>query len=121
MVSSFQAQLEELTSVPVENQKLLFKGKMASAKGSDTLEMFGIKDGTKVQLLGPTMEEIGGLKAVEDEKRQTEQILRNRETQARVCQLSSTNIAGIDSVIRIDIFCFKPVQSFSLEFKLPLP
>jgi hypothetical protein len=83
-VSSFQTQLEELTSVPVENQKLLFKGKRTSTKGSDTLEMFGLKDGTKVQMLGSTMEEIGGLRAVEDEKKQAEQVLRNRETQARV-------------------------------------
>ena len=85
-VSSFQAQLEELTSVPVENQKLLFKGKKTSVTGSDTLESFGLKDGTKVQMLGPTMEEIGSLKAVEDGKKQTEQILRNREIQARVRQ-----------------------------------
>ena len=86
IVSSFQAQLEELTSVPVKNQKLLFKGKKASVKGSDTLESFGLKDGTKVQILGPTMEEIGSLRAMEDEKKQTEQILRNREIQARVRQ-----------------------------------
>ena len=83
-VSSFQAQLEGLTSVPVENQKLLFKGKKASAKGDDIIEAFGLKDGTKVQMLGSTVEEIGGLRAVEDEKKRTEQILRNRETQTRV-------------------------------------
>lgn len=83
-VSSFQAQLEELTSVPVENQKLLFKGKKASAKGDDIIEVFGLKDGTKVQMLGSTVEEIGGLRAVEDEKKRAEQILRNRETQTRV-------------------------------------
>ena len=85
-VSSFQAQLEELTSVPIENQKLLFKGKNASAKESDTLDIFGLKDGTKVQMLGSTIEEIGGLRTIEAEKKRTEQILRNRETQARVCQ-----------------------------------
>ena len=83
-VASFRAQLEELTSVPVENQKLLFKGKKVSAKGDDTLEVFGLRDGTKVQMLGSTVEEIGGLRAVEDEKKRTEHILRNRETQARV-------------------------------------
>ena len=93
-VSSFQAQLKELTSVPVENQKLLFKGKRASAKGSDTLEIFGLKDGTKVQMLGSTMEEIGSLRTVEDEKKRAEQILRNRETQARVRQTFSASIAS---------------------------
>lgn len=93
-VSSFGAQLEQLTSVPVENQKLLFKGKKASAKGDDTLEVFGLKDGTKVQMLGSTVEEIGGLRAIEDAKNLTEQVLRNRETQARVCQ---TTFIGLSS------------------------
>jgi len=90
-VSSFRAQLEELTSVPVENQKLLFKGKRASAKGDDTLETFGLKDGAKVQMLGSTTEEIGDLRAVEDEKNRTEHILRNREAQARVRQTTFTS------------------------------
>jgi len=93
-VSSFQAQLEDLTSVPVENQKLLFKGKKALAKGDDTLEVFGLKDGTKVQLLGSTMEEIDGLRAVEDQKNRTEQILRNREGQARVRQTTFTSLSS---------------------------
>lgn len=88
-ISSFQIQLKELTSVPVENQKLLFKGKRASANGGDTLETFGLKDGTKVQMLGSTAEEISGLRVVEDEKKRMEQILRDRETQLRVRQLSA--------------------------------
>jgi len=93
-VSSFQAQLEELTSVPVENQKLLFKGKKASSKGGDTLEVFGLKDGTKVQMLGSTAEEIGGLRAVEDEKNRKEQILRNREGEARVRRTTFTSLSS---------------------------
>jgi hypothetical protein len=91
-VSSFQAQLEELTSVPVGNQKLLFKGKKASAKGDDSLEAFGLKGGSKVQMLGSTVDEIGGLRAVEDEKKRTEQILKNRETQTRVRQVNFTGL-----------------------------
>jgi len=98
-VSSFQAQLKELTSVPVENQKLLFKGKRTSAKESDTLEIFGLKDGTKVQMLGSTMDEIGGLRAVEDEKKRAEQTLRNRETQARVCRTLSASVSSYLTVI----------------------
>lgn len=98
-VSSFQAHLAELTSVPIENQKLLFKGKKTSAKGDDALEIFGLKDGTKIQMLGSTVEEIGCLRAVEDEKKRTEQILRNRETQARVRRTSSTSIANPLTVI----------------------
>ena len=93
-VSSFRAQLAELTSIPVENQKLLFKGKRASAKSDDTLEAFGLKDGTKVQMLGSTAEEIGGLRAVEDEKNRTEQILRNREGQARVLQTTFSSLSS---------------------------
>lgn len=80
-VSSFQAQLEELTSVPIENQKLLFKGKKTTAKNDDTLEIFGLKDGIKVQMLGSTAEEISGLRAIEDGKMRMEHILRDRETQ----------------------------------------
>jgi len=122
-IYSFQAQLQELTSVPVENQKLLFKGKRASSKGRDTLEAFGLRDGTKVQVLGSTMEEIGDLRAVEDEKKQAERILRDRETQAMVRQTLSASITLrlFDSNIRIDVFSFKPIQSFSLKSKLPFP
>ena len=121
-VSSFQAQLGELTSVPVENQKLLFKGKKASAKGDGTLEAFGLRDGTKVQMLGSTVEEIGGLRAVEDEKKRTEQILRNRETQARVRETTfPTHGKPADGNARIGVLPFESVQSLSLKHKLPFP
>jgi hypothetical protein len=40
-------------------------------------------------MLGSAVEEVGGLMVVEDEKKRTEQIQRNRETQARVCQVNS--------------------------------
>lgn len=92
-ISSFQAQLEELTSVPVGNQKLLFKGKKTPASGNDTLETFGLKDGIKVQMLGTTAEEVSGLRAVEEEKKRKEQILKNRETHTRVRQSTFTSTA----------------------------
>ena len=121
-VSSFQALLEELTSVPVENQKLLFKGKKAPVKGDDTLEVFGLKDRTKVQMLGSTAEEIGGLMAVESKNKRTEQVLRDRETQTRVRQATSTGPScRLTGTIRIDVFPFESVQSFSLEPQPPLP
>ena len=120
-VSSFRAQLEELTSVPAENQKLLFKGKKASAKEDDTLETFGLKDGTKVQMLGSTAEEVGGLRAVEDEKNRTQQILRNRETQARVRQTAFTSLPNWLTVLSIDVFPVESFQSISLESELPFP
>jgi hypothetical protein len=86
-VSSFQAQLEELTSAPARNRKLL-NGNKASAKHDYILEVFG-KGGTKIQMLGSTVEEICGLRAAEDEKQRMEQILRNRETQTEVRQVTS--------------------------------
>ena len=39
------------------NQKLLFKGMKVSAKGDTTLEVFGLNDGSKVQVLGSTVED----------------------------------------------------------------
>lgn len=122
-VSSFQAQLKELTSVPIGNQKLLFKGKNASAKGDDSLEVFGLKDRIKVQMLGSTTEEVGSLRAVEDEKKRMEQILRNRETQTRVHPVTLMCILNniIDHGIRTDIFPFDSNESFSFEHKLSFP
>lgn len=93
-VSSLQAQLEELTSVPVENQKLLFKGKKTAAKDDDTLQSFGLKDGIKVQVLGSTAEEISGLRAVEDEKMRIEQFLRDRETHVKVGRTTFTSLTS---------------------------
>jgi hypothetical protein len=51
-----------------------------SALGNITLEAFDLSDRTKVQVLGS---------AVEDEKKRMEQILRNRDTQTRVRQVTS--------------------------------
>jgi hypothetical protein len=64
---SFQVRLEEPMSVPVENQRLLFKEKKASAKDANTLGGFGLKCGTRVQTVGSTVEEIGDLRAVDSE------------------------------------------------------
>ena len=75
--------LEELTFVPPENQKLLYKGK--KAVGNDTtISEAGLKDGMKVQLIGPTAEELGGLKATESEHQRKERILRERAQKAQV-------------------------------------
>lgn len=82
-----QARLEELTSVPPSNQKLLFKGKKMTSTGSDTLTQIGIKEGLKVQLLGSTAQEVGELRHVEDEIHRKERIMRERASkpQAKVC------------------------------------
>ncbi|KDQ61471.1 hypothetical protein JAAARDRAFT_511389 [Jaapia argillacea MUCL 33604] len=71
------ARLEELTSVPPEHQKLLYKGKKSGTEDS-LLEKLGLKDGMKVQMLGSTAEEVGGMRAVEDERMRRERIMRER-------------------------------------------
>jgi hypothetical protein len=82
-----QAQLEELTSVPPENQKLLFKGKKVGSDGDVSIADIGLKSGAKVQLLGSTAEELGSLRSVESEFQRRERILRERASkpQAKVC------------------------------------
>ncbi|KAI1791839.1 WLM-domain-containing protein [Ganoderma leucocontextum] len=75
--------LEELTSVPPENQKLLYKGKKAVGNYARISEA-GLKDGMKVQLIGPTPDELGGLKATESEHQRKERILRERAQKAPV-------------------------------------
>ncbi|KZT21557.1 WLM-domain-containing protein [Neolentinus lepideus HHB14362 ss-1] len=97
-LSVLQAHLEELTSVPPSHQKLLLKGKKL-ADEMTTLAQAGLKDGAKVQLLGPTAAEIGGLKKTEDEQAKREQILRERvsKPQAKVRSTASPSSAGISS------------------------
>ena len=75
--------LEELTSVPPENQKLLYKGKRTVSNDA-TITEAGLKDGMKVQLIGPTAEELGGLKTTESEHQRKERILRERAQRAPV-------------------------------------
>ncbi|KAF8628726.1 hypothetical protein AX17_005948 [Amanita inopinata Kibby_2008] len=80
-LAALQVQLEELTSVPPSLQKLLYKGKKTTSTTQDdsvTLAEAGFKNGIKVQLLGATMQELGGMKAVENEQRKRENILRER-------------------------------------------
>ncbi|ETW78704.1 glycoside hydrolase family 35 protein [Heterobasidion irregulare TC 32-1] len=79
-----QTRLEELTSVPPPQQKLLYKGKKPSHEESTTLQDAGFKDGMKVQLLGATAEELGGMRKVEDEQRRRENIMRERAVKGTV-------------------------------------
>ena len=51
--AALQEQLEALTGVPPSLQKLLYKGKKPNASPEETtLEQAGLKDATKVQLVG---------------------------------------------------------------------
>jgi len=87
-LSALQAQLEALTSVPPSLQKLLYKGKKTTSKSQDedvvTVGEAGLRDGMKVQLLGATLEELGGMKAAESAQRKRENILRERTTKPQV-------------------------------------
>ncbi|KAF8621806.1 hypothetical protein AX15_007482 [Amanita polypyramis BW_CC] len=86
-LSALQVQLEELTSVPPSLQKLLYKGKKTTLTSQDentTLPEVGLKDGTKIQLLGATVQELGGMKAAENAQRKRENILHQRALKPKV-------------------------------------
>ncbi len=87
-LSALYVHLEELTSVPADHQKLIFKGKKASAKRDGTLLEAGFKSGLKVQMLGPTSKELDDLRKAEDEKKKIDRIQRERaaKPQAKVCK-----------------------------------
>ncbi|KZP17568.1 WLM-domain-containing protein [Athelia psychrophila] len=76
-LASLYAQLEELTGVPPPLQKLLYKGKRAADEDA-ALSAAGIKNGLKIQMLGSTQQEIGGLHAAETEQQRINRILRDR-------------------------------------------
>ncbi|KAI0339684.1 WLM-domain-containing protein [Trametopsis cervina] len=92
-----QAKLEELTSVPPVNQKLLYKGKKATVNGEDTIIHAGIKTGLKIQLLGPTAQEMGELRQVENDFQKRERILRERASKPQP-KLRSTGSANASSL-----------------------
>lgn len=90
LLEDLQAEIEEVTHVPVGHQKLLYKHKKASRHTTDdhhsTVEDAGIRDGTKVMLVGGTREEVGGVQREEDEAKRKERIDRERRAkpQAKV-------------------------------------
>ena len=74
-----QLDIENKTSVPPEFQKLLYKGKKGvSDSESAPLESVGLKNGTKVTLMGSTLEEIRGMKSAENEKGRRDDIIKRR-------------------------------------------
>ena len=84
-----QTRLEELTHVPPANQKLIYKGKKASIQDDQLIAEAGFKNGTKVQMLGATSEELGQLQQVEGEHQKKERIQRERAMKPQV-KVSST-------------------------------
>lgn len=89
-VRNLQEKLEELSSVPPSTQKLLYKGKK-NVPDTATLEQAGFRNGMKVQMLGSTMKEIGGMQDAEAEKKRREEIMRQRTAKgpAKVSSSSS--------------------------------
>jgi hypothetical protein len=53
--------------VPPPFQKLLYKGKKNQINDEETIVEAGLKNGTKVMLLGSTQNEVGGVMAAEAE------------------------------------------------------
>ncbi|TCD62457.1 hypothetical protein EIP91_006884 [Steccherinum ochraceum] len=79
LLADFQATIEDLTDVPIPNQKLLYKGKKTSNNAEeDTIEDAGLKDGVKVMLVGGTSEEVGGMRREEEEAKRRQRIDRER-------------------------------------------
>lgn len=76
-LDTLQRQLQELTSIPPFHQKLLYKGRQ-NVPASASLEEAGLRNGMKVQMLGSTSQELGGLKAAEDEERRRNEAMRQR-------------------------------------------
>lgn len=70
--------------MPPSLQKLLYKGKKPTLQDTDTLAQAGLKNGTKVQMLGSTTEELGRTLAAENEYQRKERILRERALKAPV-------------------------------------
>ncbi|KAF7291497.1 Zinc metalloproteinase [Mycena kentingensis (nom. inval.)] len=85
--------LEELTTVPPDMQKLLYKNSpRGGAKPEMTLREAGMKDGMKIQMVGSTLKELGGMQAKEAEERKRDRILRERAAKAPT-KARSTGVA----------------------------
>ncbi|KAF8902405.1 WLM domain-containing protein [Gymnopilus junonius] len=97
-LEELHARIEELTEVPPSLQKLLYKGKKATVNDETTIAEAGLKNGTKVQMLGSTSRELDSLKAVENENQRRERIMRERALKAPV-KLRSTGSGPLFSTI----------------------
>ncbi|KAJ7911574.1 WLM-domain-containing protein [Mycena leptocephala] len=83
-LADLHATLEELTTVPPSMQKLLYKNSPKGVHDETTLREAGLKEGTKIAMVGSTLQELGGLQAKEAEERKRNRILRERALKAPV-------------------------------------
>ncbi|KAI0832090.1 WLM-domain-containing protein [Trametes gibbosa] len=95
-LANLQTRLEDLTSIPTNNQKLLYKGKKSVSPDASIIAA-GLKGGAKVQVIGPTAEELGGLQVAESEHQRKERILRERAQKAHA-KVRSTGRASSSEV-----------------------
>ncbi|KAG7445119.1 WLM-domain-containing protein [Guyanagaster necrorhizus] len=79
-LGDLQNQLEKATSVSPSLQKLLYKGKniKQNRDGQETIASMGLRNGSKIQMLGTTSEELDGIQATESEQKRINQILQER-------------------------------------------
>ena len=93
-LTSIYERLEELTLVPVPNQKLLVKGRKLNQADGTTIREAGLRDGVKLTMLGATPKEVDGVQKIEDEQRRRDRVLRERAsrggTKVRVQSCVST-------------------------------
>ncbi|KAK7028321.1 zinc metallo proteinase [Favolaschia claudopus] len=94
------ATLEDLTTVPPTFQKLLYKNNPKTAHDEMTLREAGIKKGTKIQMVGSTLQELDGLQAKEAEERKRNRILRERALKAPVKVRSTGSASTTDHQYR---------------------
>ncbi|KAK0489298.1 WLM-domain-containing protein [Armillaria novae-zelandiae] len=91
-LGDLQDQLEKVTSVSPSLQKLLYKGKnlKQNRSGQETVLSIGLRNGSKVQMLGTTSEELDGIQVAENEQRRVDRILRERALKAPAYKVRST-------------------------------
>ncbi|KAJ7119605.1 WLM domain-containing protein [Mycena epipterygia] len=99
-LADLHATLEELTTVPPSLQKLLYKNSTKGHDSETTLRAAGLKNGTKVQMVGSTLQELGGLQAKEAEERKRERILRERALKAPAKVRSTATASTSDHLYR---------------------
>ncbi|KAJ3555579.1 hypothetical protein NM688_g2499 [Phlebia brevispora] len=110
--ADLQERIQELTNVLPTNQKILYKGKKQTRSGDEgTVAVVdaGLRSGMKVQVLGPTAEEIGELRHVEEEKKRKDQILRDRALKPQV-KVRSTASPSKASDLRYRFHRIEPLQ-----------
>ncbi|KAH8833168.1 WLM-domain-containing protein [Flagelloscypha sp. PMI_526] len=83
-MKDLQLHLEELTQIPPHLQKLIYKGKKASAQDDLSIRDNGIKNGTKIQMIGTTPTTLSDINAATNEKEKRERIMRARALKAPV-------------------------------------